>query len=69
MSRDKPLDPKTLRVFGSLKDVVHFDTSFFEPLPVDEQTAWESDPDRGSSQSKKAAEAPNASEQANDPTP
>jgi len=29
------------RVFGSLKGIISFDESFFDPLPEDELKAWE----------------------------
>lgn len=69
MSRDKPIDPKTLRVFGSLKDAVRVDGEFFTPLSAAEQNAWDGNTEPGSSHDEKETDAPNVSEQANDPTP
>jgi hypothetical protein len=69
MPRDNPLDPKTPRVFGSLKDVVRVDAEFFAPSPKAEQNAWDGDSERESSQTEKGSEAPNADDPATGQTP
>ena len=37
----EPVAPKRRPVFGSMKGLIGFDESFFDPLPEDELRAWE----------------------------
>lgn len=36
----QPIEPKGRPVFGSMKGLIAFDESFFDPLPEDELQGW-----------------------------